>query len=299
MQLLGSVHPECRLASGAMLHLKARRDASSLASVDALALLSRCLEALSGTARTLRAQLTVAAAHLASRALAGPEGLPALPAFAALPPAQRVELLGSLPLAWPPERLRTSLPAVLALLTSLVDTEATGSSLATRLSPVATRHSPRSSRPSSPPATRNASTTAFPTPQAAAPLSVAACAAAWQPLGADLTDLGALVRPLALALRPHGGDRDAQHAGCSYGASCTFSHHPSYVCWTRFYDMEEPGRLPEDPCWRVPRFQKWALAWANADVMHEAAALQLVMKLGVRDPAISRACTRMCHVRGA
>ena len=127
LQLLGSVHPECRLASGAMLHLKARRDASSLASVDALALLSRCLEALSGTARTLRAQLTVAAAHLASRALAGPEGLPALPAFAALPPAQRVELLGSLPLAWPPERLRTSLPAVLALLTSLVDTEATGS----------------------------------------------------------------------------------------------------------------------------------------------------------------------------
>ena len=67
-----------------------------------------------------------------------------------------------------------------------------------------------SSRPSSPPATRNASTTAFPTRQAAAPLSVAACAAAWQPLGADLTDLGALVRPLALALRPHGGDRDAQ-----------------------------------------------------------------------------------------
>ena len=59
--------------------------------------------------------------------------------------------------------------------------------------------------------------------------------------------------------------------------------------------MEEPGRLPEDPCWRVPRFQKWALAWANADVMHEAAALQLVMKLGVRDPAIGRVCTRMCH----
>jgi hypothetical protein len=96
-------------------------------------------------------------------------------------------------------------------------------------------------------------------------------------------------RPLRTCNKVHAGDRHVIHAGCPFESSCDFSHHPANVCWERFCQ----NQLPEDPCWRTPRFQKWALAWARPEIPYQISALQLVIKMGAKDPSIRNVCKQM------
>jgi hypothetical protein len=186
-RLLGSVHAEASLFGACCLHQKARLEAAALSPPDALALTARCLEALGGAGAPGPMRTQLALAA----GLLSSRGLESPEGLSALP---------SFSSLLPP--LQVELLSALPL----------------------TWHHERLR--SSLPAVLQLLASLAP-PNLPAPPPVTACVAAWQPLGAGLSDLGPLVPALALALAPRPNasgqlstDADAAAATAAADALC-------------------------------------------------------------------------------